>query len=310
MNGLSISEKYFFDVGLPEIEKNMPELLEKAAFGSAGEGSDNLGYDDELSRDHDWGPGFSIWLSKEDMAELGDRTREVYNNLPKVFMGLPVKSGNRQTDYRVGPDKIESFYARLTGLNGIPETEAEWMNVSEAGLAQALSGRVFMDRPGRFTEIRNRLLEFYPHDVILKKLAGHLAKAAQSGQYNYVRCQIRNDQTASFMALYEFISHVQGAIFLLNRKYMPYYKWTNRRLSELDILGRFTAPRLDMMARDPSGKSDMIESISDDIIRELRREGLSASASDYLFDHAIEIQKSIGSDYLRRMDLFRIGGER
>lgn len=108
------------------------------------------------------------------------------------------------------------------------------------------------------------------------------------------------------------IDMVKGAVKtlveknILRKAYMPYYKWSNKRLSELSILGSRIAFRLDVLAADPQKKDSMIESVSADIIEEFRKEGLTSSSSDYLFDHAVELQKSISSIDLRRTDLFWI----
>ena len=66
IKGLELSKLYFENIYLPELQKNFPELLEKMAIGLAGEGSECFGYDDEISRDHDFGPSCCIWLTDSD----------------------------------------------------------------------------------------------------------------------------------------------------------------------------------------------------------------------------------------------------
>ena len=58
MRGLELSRLYYEQTGRPALEDRFPELLPQMAFGLAGEGSECFGFDDEFSRDHDWGPGF------------------------------------------------------------------------------------------------------------------------------------------------------------------------------------------------------------------------------------------------------------
>ena len=94
MNGLALARAYWERAGLPAFEARLPEALERAAVGLAGEGSECFGFDDDLSRDHDWGPGFCIWLTEPDHARLGAAVQELYHSLPPAFAGWPPR---RQT---------------------------------------------------------------------------------------------------------------------------------------------------------------------------------------------------------------------
>ena len=67
MQGLELSRRYF-EACLPLLQEQAGDILPLCAVGLAGEGSECLGFDDATSRDHDWGPGFCIWLSREDLA--------------------------------------------------------------------------------------------------------------------------------------------------------------------------------------------------------------------------------------------------
>ena len=71
MQGLERSEQFFREAGLPLLERDCPELLPRLAAGMAGRGSECFGYDDEISRDHDYTTGFTLYLSKEDEALYG-----------------------------------------------------------------------------------------------------------------------------------------------------------------------------------------------------------------------------------------------
>jgi hypothetical protein len=71
MQGLEIAEKYFWKYGAPLIDQKFNQYKGRIAAGLVGDGSDCYGFDDEISQDHDWGPGFCLWLNKTDYAAIG-----------------------------------------------------------------------------------------------------------------------------------------------------------------------------------------------------------------------------------------------
>ena len=71
MNGLELSRKFYLQYGKPMLEREFADHLGEIAVGIAGEGSECLGYDDDLSRDHDFEAGFCMWITKEAEREYG-----------------------------------------------------------------------------------------------------------------------------------------------------------------------------------------------------------------------------------------------
>ena len=269
MKGLELSRRYWREVGRPALERDCPQVLESAAAGLAGEGSECFGYDDVISRDHDWGPGFCLWLDRETMARWGREAAAVYARLPPAFLGFRRLRPDPMSAGRVGVLETGAFYRRFFGLDRPPETLAEWRSLPETGLAAATNGAVFEDQNGTFTAFRRALLAYYPEDLRRKKLAARCALAAQSGQYNYARCRKRGDRVAALLALAQFIDHAQAAVFLLNRRYRPYYKWAQRALEDLPLLGRTVGPLLRGLAGEQEDKTGDIEAVSALLIGEL-----------------------------------------
>ena len=305
MKGMELSRKYWEELGRPAFETGCPEVLEKASVGLVGEGSECFGFDDEISRDHDWGPGFCVWLSDADMKDFGMKAASVYAALPEDFMGFKRLNVSAMTQGRVGVMSSGSFYARYTGFDRVPASIYEWRCVPESGLAVATNGEVFQEGCTDFARVREGLLGFFPNDLRKKKLAMHCALAAQSGQYNYSRCAHRGEMVAAFIALSEFIKHVQSVIFLLNRRYMPYYKWTHKAMKTLPLLGMALAPRIERLIGNEEYpvKIDLIEDISSQIIMVLKQQHLSGSDSDFLLNHAESIQGRIEDPQLRQMHI-------
>ena len=60
LKGLELSRRFYFECGAPALKARFPEVMSRAAAGLSGQGSECLGLDDEISRDHDFGPGFCI----------------------------------------------------------------------------------------------------------------------------------------------------------------------------------------------------------------------------------------------------------
>ncbi len=113
-SGLSLCRAYYEEYGRPMIRECFPEYADRIAAGLVGEGSDCFGYDDELSRDHDWGPGFCLWVTQETWDQIGEALQEAYEQLPKEYRGY-VRTVSPQGKDRRGVQTINSFYSRLLG---------------------------------------------------------------------------------------------------------------------------------------------------------------------------------------------------
>ena len=86
--GIDICRKYYDRYVRPMIDEKFPEYASKIACGLSGEGSDAFGYDDELSRDHDWGPSVCLWITKDTDTQIGEELRNAYAELPEEMDGI------------------------------------------------------------------------------------------------------------------------------------------------------------------------------------------------------------------------------
>ena len=126
MKGLELSRAYWEKCALPLFRRELPAFLERAAVGLVGEGSECFGFDDEISQDHDWGPGFCLWLPEGEWAEWQDAVEALLGRLPDTYEGFPARMAPAKRMGRVGPLSIEGFYGRFIGMPQPPQTWKQW----------------------------------------------------------------------------------------------------------------------------------------------------------------------------------------
>ncbi len=243
MANVKDKNRRFYDNYVAElIHSRFAEYEDRIAVGIAGEGSDCFGYDDELSRDHDFGTGVCLWLTDEDMKRFGYSLSIAYNELVDSVERSYLTDRIRE---RRGVMRIHDFYSNILNIDCDTKncrlTDDEWYRLDHTCLKTAVNGEVFRDDPGVFTAFRQYLLDYYPDRVWKIRIAEQLHKYASSFQINYARCMTRRDIVAAELCRAQGLQSAMELFFLLKREYPPYYKWTYRALTELDEEGVFSA---------------------------------------------------------------------
>lgn len=298
IKGLELSKRYFYDIVLPEFEKTLFDILPLCAFGLVGEGSECYGYDDELSKDHDFGPSVCIWLRKDDYLKYKYRINKVLETLPKTYLGFQELKESEWGNNRRGLLNIDDFYFKFIGSANPPQTINDWQKIPETALSTVTNGEVFLDNLGEFTKIREQLLNYYPEAIRQNKIATRLMNISQHGQYNYVRCLRRNDLVAANQCLYLFVDEAIHLVFLLNRRYKIFYKWDNKALLDLKILGNEIHKLLEDMVF-AQNKIPYVRKICKVLADELRNQKLTDCESGFLGDLGVDIQKNIDDEFFK-----------
>ena len=232
------SRRFYETKVAPMIRESFPDYESRIAVGIVGEGSDCFGYDDFISRDHDFGTGVCLWLTDEDMREIGKSLSEEYEKLVDQVgeTGLTERLRARR-----GVMTIHGFYSSILGIDCDTKSchlsEDDWNNLDHNCLATAVNGEVFRDDWGKFSEFRYLLLDYYPDKIWKTRIVNELHKFSAAMQVNYARCMSRGDYVAAKLCHMEGLQSAMELFFLMKRVYPPYYKWTYRRLSELDEAG-------------------------------------------------------------------------
>jgi len=306
MEGLLLSREYYFSVAEPKLKHDFPELYPRLAAGLAGNGSECFGFDDEHSRDHDWGVDFYLWTTEEDsdaVPALRDWKDMLFDADPPAFTRTRSEYGAR-----VGVMACGEFYAGLIGTRGAPKTLSEWVRAPEENFAMAVNGEVFYDGAGEFSKTRGLLIEYFPEDLRRKRIAAKCMALAQTGQYNHDRTAKRRDWVTLRSVISRFTDAAISMAFLLSKVYRPYYKWAFRSLSSLPVTGGASS-RLLLKIAEAGGLDDDSFAVRQQCMsdlcaiyaRELNNQGLSDSGDWFLTSHAEAVRGGISDDFLRSL---------
>lgn len=310
MKGLELSRAFYEECGKPMLESRFPELLPYLAVGFVGKGSEHFGFDDEISQDHDYEPGFCVWIPDESVID--ERTafqlERAYAKLPKEFQGVKRLRMSPVGGNRNGVKRTSEFYSEVIGVpDGVLSTEA-WLYIPDYALAEAVNGEVFLDNYGEFTRIRENLMHM-PEDARRKRLAGNLLVMAQAGQYNFLRCLKHDEPAAAQLACNEFVTAAMKTVFLLHHKYMPFYKWSFRALKQMENTAEL-AEKLSFLLfgdlRDPqvaAKKYDTIEEISATVMDGLKKQGLTDCCGSELEAYAYCVNDKIADGNIRNLHI-------
>lgn len=310
MNGLELSRGYYEEFGKPMLEQEFPHLLPYVAVGFVGSGSEHFGFDDDVSRDHDFEPGFCLFLPGEDIVDrrqafLLDRA---YAKLPKEYQGVKRQPISPVGGNRNGVIRTADFYAAAVGAPDGELSVDAWLHIPDYALAEAVNGQVWYDEYGEFSRIRQHL-QSMPEDVRLKRLAGNLLVMAQAGQYNFVRCLRHGEPEAAQFACIEFVKAAMKTHFLLNGRYMPFYKWSFRALRETEG-GEPLANKLSrLLAGDNADRVtaeetyNLIEEIAADTITHLQNRNLTKAVCGDLEKHAYSVNDGIRDGAIRNLHI-------
>lgn len=309
MKGLELSRAYYEQYGRQMLEEKFPQLLPHIAVGLCGAGSECYGYDDDISEDHDFEPGFCIFLPEENEVDrqTAFRLERAYAALPREFMGHTRTPVNPVGGNRRGVLRLSEY---LTEKTGVPDGRldiAQWLKIPSYALCEAVNGEIFFDGSGAITSARE-YLSAMPEDVRKKRLAGDLLIMAQSGQYNYSRCVKHGETAAAQLAVFEFVTHTVEAAFLLNRRYSPYYKWSFRALRDLPLLADLHDTLEFLMTSENNEalaetKYYIIEDISSAVIGILQDQALTEAICGDLEKHAYSVNDGISDPGVRNLNV-------
>ncbi|SOC56867.1 DUF4037 domain-containing protein [Ornithinimicrobium cerasi] len=238
LSGVELARAYHAQVVGPLLARRFPGMPYAAAL--LGSGSEVLGLDDAVSRDHDWGPRLTLLVPEGDVGRV-ERAVEQY--LPGSFLGLPTRfalSGETTDQHRVEVSSTGGFVRARLGLDprgGM--AAADWLTLTGQAVLEVVAGPVFVDTAGEVTTVR-RLLGSYPEDVRRHLVAVDWARIGEEMPL-MSRSGDRGDDLGSRVIAARLVDAAVHLAFLLEGRWVPYPKWRGLVLGELPHTGEVVA---------------------------------------------------------------------
>lgn len=239
--GLDLAGAYYREVVAPLLAVRFPGLPHAAA--RLGSGSDVLGLDDTMSRDHDWGSRLTLLVEGPDVEPIDGYLQQL---LPESFAGLPTRfatTWDAAVRHRVEVATPADFAASRLGLAVVDELgPLDWLSFTGQGVLEVTAGEVFSDTQGGISDIRRRLA-WYPDDVWRYVVAADWSRIGQELPL-MGRAGQRGDEVGSRAIIGRLTHTAMHLGFLLERRWPPYSKWLGTAFTRLANAGSVTAALL------------------------------------------------------------------
>ncbi len=198
MTGADLARGFHHDVVGPLLQRELPTL--RYAAGRLGSGSDVLGLDDAMSRDHDWGCRLTLLVETADRAVLPRLGELLEQDMPEQYRELPVRfptTWDPSTSHKVELATVTEFAASRLGVNPRPKlsdslSAVDWLTLTGQSVLEVIAGPIFVDTTSEMAAMRAQLT-WYPPDVERYVLAagwqriGHqlplVGRTAERGQH-------------------------------------------------------------------------------------------------------------------------------
>lgn len=244
MQGLELSRRLFDEAVRPILDRRFQGLQYAAAL--IGPGSEVLGFDDETSRDHQWGPRLQLFVMDGEVCAAV--VRALADELPTDVAGFPTNFGPTEEPgtvrmaavtsgpvaHRVETRVLHDYLLERLGVDPLEGfTVSDWLATPAQRLLELTAGEVLSDPVGDLTRVRERLV-WYPRDVWLFVMAGHWRRIAQL-EHLHGRAGLVGDELGSRLIAASLVADLMCLGLLQHRRYPPYPKWLGTAYARLGL---------------------------------------------------------------------------
>jgi hypothetical protein len=278
--GRELARRFHADVVEPLLAQSMPGL--RYAAGRLGSGSDVLGLDDAMSRDHDWGCRLTLLVDAPDRDAVPQINGLLEQQLPESYQGLPVRfpvTWDSSRAPKIEVATVADFAASRLGVDPTGEMSAvDWLVLTGQSVLEVTAGPIFIDRTAELARVRSTL-RWYPPDVERYVLAAGWQRLSQ--QMPMVgRTAVRSDELGSRLLSAQLADDLIWLAFALSRQWPPYAKWRGTAFQALAIAADLAGPlAASVMAPDWRDRESSLAEACEVLLGVQRARGLPAPES-------------------------------
>jgi hypothetical protein len=278
--GGELARQFHADVVEPLLTGAMPRL--RYATGRLGSGSEVLGLDDAMSRDHDWGCRLTLLVDGADCDAVPQISGLLDRELPESYRGFPVRfpvTWDPSLSHKVEVATVAGFAASRLGADPTAELSVlDWLILTGQSVLEVTAGPLFADRTMELAQVR-AMLRWYPPDIERYVLAAGWQRLSQEMPM-VGRTAERGDEFGSRLLSARLAGDLMWLAFALSRQWPPYAKWRGAAFQALAVAADLAGP-LAAAATAPSwrGRESGLAGACEVLLGAQRARGLPAPAS-------------------------------
>ncbi|HXW43436.1 MAG TPA: DUF4037 domain-containing protein [Streptosporangiaceae bacterium] len=242
LTGSELARRFHADTVAPLLAQAMPRL--RYAAGRLGSGSDVLGVDDVMSRDHDWGCRLTLLVDEADRDVVPQIIGLLERELPQSYLDYPVRfpvTWDSSPAHKVEVATVTGFAAGRLGLDPTGGMSVlDWLVLTGQSVLEVIAGPVFSDRTTGLAQVRE-VLRWYPADVERYVLAAAWQRLSQEMPM-VGRTAERGDDSGSRLLSTRLADDLIWLAFVLSREWPPYPKWRGTAFQALTVAADLAAP--------------------------------------------------------------------
>ena len=209
MKGIELCEKFYNEV----VRDIVMPIFPSHGAALLGGGSEILGFDTEMSRDHDWFARCIIFMDGAEATLIEKTKKSLHESLVDTFEDF---------ETRVYVCCAKDYFNGFFGFEVLQMDDLDWLSMPTQLLCELTKGAVFKESE-ILTQLRTKL-EFYPHDIHLYILASQWERIGQEMAF-MGRCGDGGDNIGSSLLYGRLANYIMRLCFLYEKQYAPYWKW-------------------------------------------------------------------------------------